>query len=183
MKKIYLPLSCLLGIIFLAWYVLHTSASGGYSTRPSAPAQITVERTLSIIKPDSVESRYLGAIIDRFEKAGLRVVGAKMVHLSRTEAEEFYLAHKQRSFFTQLVDFMTSGPVLVMVLEGPNAVAKNRELMGATDPQKAKRGTIRADFAKNIEKNAVHGSDSLDNAAREVSYFFGPQEIFSSRAF
>jgi nucleoside-diphosphate kinase len=140
---------------------------------------MTSERTLSIIKPDAVENKYIGAIIDRFERAGLRVIGAKMLHLSRTEAEGFYAVHKHRPFFGELVDFMISGPVLIMALEGANAVAKNRELMGATDPQKAEPGTIRADFANSIEKNAVHGSDSLDTAKVEVAYFFKPNELFS----
>jgi len=138
-----------------------------------------VERTLSIIKPDAVSKNVIGEIINRFEKAGLRVVGAKMAHLSRSDAEGFYAVHKHRPFFGELVGFMISGPVLIMVLEGPNAVAKNRELMGATDPQKAEPGTIRADFANSIEKNAVHGSDSLDTAKVEVAYFFKPQELFS----
>ncbi len=140
---------------------------------------MTKERTLSIIKPDAVESNHIGAIIHRFEKAGLKVIAAKMLHLSRPMAEGFYAVHKHRPFFGVLVDFMISGPVLIMVLEGPNAVAKNRELMGATDPAKAAPGTIRADLAKDIEKNAVHGSDSLDNAKTEVAYFFKPGEIFS----
>lgn len=140
---------------------------------------MTTEHTLSIIKPDAVENNTIGGIIDRFERSGLKVVAAKMLHLSRPQAEGFYAVHKHRSFFNELVEFMISGPVLVMVLEGPNAVAKNRDLMGATDPQKAEAGTIRADFAKTIEKNAVHGSDSHDNAKVEVAYFFKPQEIFS----
>jgi len=135
------------------------------------------ERTLSIIKPDAVENNHIGAIIQRFEKAGLEVIGAKMLHLSRADAEGFYAVHRQRPFFGELVDFMISGPVLVMILEGENAVLKNRDLMGATDPQKAAPGTIRADFAKTIEKNAVHGSDSLETAKVEVAYFFKPNEI------
>jgi nucleoside-diphosphate kinase len=135
------------------------------------------ERTLSIIKPDAVENNHIGGIIQRFEKAGLEVVGAKMLHLTRDQAEGFYAVHRQRPFFGELVDFMISGPVLIMVLEGENAVAKNRDLMGATDPQKAAPGTIRADFAKTIDKNAVHGSDSLETAKVEVAYFFKPNEI------
>lgn len=140
---------------------------------------MTKERTLSIIKPDAVENNHIGSIIQRFEKAGLHVVAARMTHLSRPAAEGFYAVHKERSFFGELVDFMISGPVLIMVLEGSNAVMKNRDLMGATDPKKAAPGTIRADFANSIEKNAVHGSDSAENAAIEINYFFKPQEIHS----
>jgi nucleoside-diphosphate kinase len=135
------------------------------------------ERTLSILKPDAVANNNIGAIIQRFEKAGLEVLAAKMVHLSRKDAEGFYAVHKERPFFQELVDFMISGPVLIMILEGENAVLKNRDLMGATDPKKAAPGTIRADFAKTIEKNAVHGSDSLDTAKVEVAYFFKPTDI------
>src|SRR5688572_24290448 len=127
------------------------------------------ERTLSIIKPDAVKKNAIGRILARFEKAGLRIVAARMMHLSRAEAEGFYAVHKERPFFRDLVDFMISGPVLVQVLEGDNAVAKNRELMGATDPKKAEKGTIRADFADSIDANAVHGSDSVDNARTEVN--------------
>ncbi|MBS3904007.1 MAG: nucleoside-diphosphate kinase [Simkania sp.] len=140
---------------------------------------MTKERTLSIIKPDAVEGNHIGSIIARFEQSGLQIIAAKMVHLSRSDAEGFYAVHKERPFFGELVDFMISGPVVILVLEGPNAVVKNRELMGATDPKKAAPGTIRADFAKTIEKNAVHGSDSLDNAKIEVSYFFKSNELFS----
>lgn len=140
------------------------------------------ERTLSILKPDAVANNNIGAIIQRFEKAGLEVLAAKMVHLSRKDAEGFYAVHKERSFFQELVDFMISGPVLIMVLEGENAVLKNRDLMGATDPKKAAPGTIRADFAKTIEKNAVHGSDSLDTAKVEVAYFFKPTDIYERAA-
>lgn len=135
------------------------------------------ERTLSIIKPDAVENNHIGAIVQRFEQAGLEIIGAKMLHLSRDQAEGFYAVHKQRPFFGELVDFMVSGPVLIMVLSGENAVLKNRDLMGATDPKNAAPGTIRADFAKTIEKNAVHGSDSLETANVEVAYFFKPNEI------
>jgi nucleoside-diphosphate kinase len=135
------------------------------------------ERTLSIIKPDAVQNRLIGAIIQRFEKAGLKVVGAKMLHLTKKAAEGFYAVHKERPFFEGLVEFMISGPVLVMVLEGENAVAKNRELMGATDPSKALKGTIRGDFAESIDRNAVHGSDSVDNASIEVSYFFKSDDL------
>jgi nucleoside-diphosphate kinase len=139
---------------------------------------MAVERTLSIIKPDAVKKNAIGQIIARFEKAGLRVVAARMMHLSRAEAEGFYAVHKERPFFGELVKFMTSGPVLVQVLEGDNAVAKNRELMGATDPKKAAGGTIRADFADSIDANAVHGSDSAENARTEVEYFFKPNQVF-----
>ncbi len=135
-------------------------------------------RTLSIIKPDAVKKNAIGKILARFETAGLRVVAARMMHLSRAEAEGFYAVHRERPFFRDLVAFMTSGPVLVQVLEGDNAVAKNRELMGATDPKKAAKGTIRADFADSIDANAVHGSDSVENARSEVDYFFKPNQIF-----
>ena len=138
---------------------------------------MAVERTLSIIKPDAVAKNVIGKIYSRFESNGLKIVAAKMKHLSREEAEGFYAVHKERPFFAELVKFMTSGPVMVQVLEGENAVAKNRELMGATNPKEAAPGTIRADFASSIDANAVHGSDSLANAAIEVAYFFGKQEI------
>ena len=138
---------------------------------------MAVERTLSIIKPDAVAKNVIGKIYSRFESNGLKIVAAKMKHLSREEAEGFYAVHKERPFFAELVKFMTSGPVMVQVLEGENAVAKNRELMGATNPKEAAPGTIRADFASSIDAHAVHGSDSLANAAIEVAYFFGEQEI------
>ena len=138
---------------------------------------MAVERTLSIIKPDAVAKNVIGKIYSRFESNGLKIVAAKMKHLSREEAEGFYAVHKERPFFAEQVKFMTSGPVMVQVLEGENAVAKNRELMGATNPKEAAPGTIRADFASSIDANAVHGSDSLANAAIEVAYFFGEQEI------
>ena len=138
---------------------------------------MAVERTLSIIKPDAVAKNVIGKIYSRFESNGLKIVAAKMKHLSREEAEGFYAVHKERPFFAELVKFMTSGPVMVQVLEGENAVAKNRELMGATNPKEAAPGTIRADFASSIDANAVHGSDSLANAVIEVAYFFGEQEI------
>lgn len=138
---------------------------------------MAVERTLSIIKPDAVAKNIIGKIYSRFEGNGLRIVAAKMKHLTREEAEGFYAVHKERPFFADLVKFMTSGPVMIQVLEGENAVAKNRELMGATNPKEAAPGTIRADFASSIDANAVHGSDSLANAAIEVAYFFGEQEI------
>ncbi len=138
-----------------------------------------MERTLSIIKPDAVAKNCIGKILDRFESAGLKVVAARMMHLSRVEAEGFYAVHKERPFFKDLVEFMISGPVMVQVLEGPNAIAKNRELMGATDPKKATPGTIRADFADSIDANAVHGSDSAENAATEIAFFFPSNWIFS----
>jgi nucleoside-diphosphate kinase len=140
---------------------------------------MALERTLSIIKPDAVKKNVIGQILARFEKAGLRIVAARMKHLSRAEAEGFYAVHRERPFFRDLVDFMISGPVLIQVLEGDNAIAKNRELMGATDPKKAEKGTIRADFAQSIDANAVHGSDSLDNARTEVAYFFPACEVYS----
>ena len=140
---------------------------------------MALERTLSIIKPDAVKKNVIGQILGRFEKAGLRIVAARMMHLSRAEAEGFYAVHRSRPFFKDLVEFMISGPVLVQVLEGENAIAKNRELMGATDPKKADKGTIRADFADSIDANAVHGSDSADNARTEVAYFFPACEVFN----
>lgn len=135
------------------------------------------EKTLSIIKPDAVAANIIGKIYDRFEVAGLRVVAAKMKQLSRQEAEGFYAVHRERPFFKDLVDFMVSGPVMIQVLEGKNAVLKNRELMGATDPKSAAPGTIRADFAQSIDANAVHGSDTVENAAIEIAYFFASYEI------
>ena len=138
---------------------------------------MAVERTLSIVKPDAVGKNVIGEIYSRFEKAGLRVVAAKMLHLSDQVAGGFYAEHKERPFFADLVKFMTSGPIMVQVLEGEGAIAKNRELMGATNPQEAAAGTIRADFAETIDANAVHGSDSPESAAREVAYFFAANEI------
>ena len=140
---------------------------------------MAVERTLSIIKPDAVKKNAIGQIIARFESAGLRIVAARMMHLSRAEAEGFYAVHRERPFFKDLVGFMISGPVLVQVLEGKDAIAKNRELMGATDPKKAAKGTIRADFADSIDANAVHGSDAPDTARVEIAYFFPACEVFS----
>ncbi|HPK32413.1 nucleoside-diphosphate kinase [Ottowia sp.] len=133
---------------------------------------MATERTLSIIKPDAVAKNVIGQIYARFEAAGLKIVAARMMHLSRREAEQFYGVHKERPFFKDLVDFMISGPVMVQVLEGEGAIAKNRELMGATDPKKADKGTIRADFADSIDANAVHGSDAPETAAVEVAFFF-----------
>jgi len=138
---------------------------------------MAVERTLSIVKPDGVQKNVIGEVIRRFEQAGLRVVAARMMRLTRAEAEGFYAVHRERPFFGDLVAYMTSGPVVVQVLEGENAVAKNRDIMGATDPKKAAPGTIRADLATSIEQNVVHGSDSLENAAREIGYFFAETEL------
>jgi nucleoside-diphosphate kinase len=139
----------------------------------------TLEQTLSIIKPDAVGQNMIGNIIEYFEREGLNVVAAKMMHLTSDQAKNFYAVHKERPFFQELVDFMISGPVIVMVLEGENAVARNRQIMGATDPSKANPGTIRADFATSIERNAVHGSDSTATAKSEVAFFFKSNEIFS----
>ena len=139
---------------------------------------MAVERTLSIIKPDAVARNVIGEIYARFEKAGLKIVAARMARLSRGDAEGFYAVHKGRPFFNDLVDFMISGPVMIQVLEGENAIVKNRDLMGATDPKKAAAGTIRADFAQSIDANAVHGSDSAENARTEVAYFFPAAEVY-----
>jgi len=140
---------------------------------------MAIERTLSIIKPDAVAKNVIGQIYARFESAGLKVITARMMQLSREDAGRFYAVHKDRPFFKDLVDFMVSGPVMVQVLEGDNAVVKNRELMGATDPKKADKGTIRADFADSIDANAVHGSDSADNAKIEIAFFFPESQIYS----
>jgi nucleoside-diphosphate kinase len=136
-----------------------------------------IERTLSIIKPDGVGRNLIGEVLNRFEKAGLKVVAARMMHLSQKEAEGFYAVHRERPFFKDLVRFMTSGPALVLVLEGEGAIARNREVMGATDPKKAAKGTIRADLASSIDENVVHGSDAADTAAREIAYFFREIEV------
>ncbi|TQR60995.1 nucleoside-diphosphate kinase [Campylobacter troglodytis] len=136
-----------------------------------------MERTLSIIKPDAVKKQVIGKIIDRFESNKLRIVAMKKIKLSKDQAQNFYAIHKDRAFFKDLVEFMTSGPVVVLVLEGENAVLKNRELMGATNPKEAKSGTIRADFAESIDANAVHGSDSLENARNEIKFFFKEDEL------
>lgn len=140
------------------------------------------EKTLSIIKPDATQKNLIGKILSRFEKAELKIVAAKMVHLSEREAQDFYAVHKKRPFFKDLVDFIASGPILVTVLEGKNAIMKNRDLMGATNPQEAAPGTIRADMAKTIEANAVHGSDSPETSKVEIDFFFKKGEIFSSRS-
>lgn len=140
---------------------------------------MAIERTLSIIKPDAVAKNVIGQIYARFETAGLKVVAAKMAHLSCQEAEQFYGVHKERPFFKDLVDFMISGPVMIQALQGENAIAKNRDLMGATDPKKADKGTIRADFADSIDANAVHGSDAPETAAVEIAFFFPGMQVFS----
>jgi nucleoside-diphosphate kinase len=140
---------------------------------------MTIERTLSIIKPDAVAKNVIGQILARFEAAGLKIAAARMMHLSRAEAEAFYGVHRERPFFRDLVEFMISGPIMVQVLEGENAIARNRELMGATDPKKAAPGTIRADFADSIDANAVHGSDGPDTARAEVAFFFPAMNVHS----
>ena len=140
---------------------------------------MSFERTLSIIKPDAVAKNVIGQIFSRFEIRGLKIVAARMLHLSRAEAEGFYAVHRQRPFFNDLVNFMISGPVMVQVLEGEGAIQKNRDLMGATDPKKAAKGTIRADFAESIDANAVHGSDAAETAAVEIAYFFPALNIYS----
>jgi nucleoside-diphosphate kinase len=138
---------------------------------------MALERTLSIVKPDGVSRNLIGEVYRRFEQSGLRIVGARMLRLSQTEAEGFYAVHRERPFFRDLVRYMTSGPIMVQVLEGENAIAKNRDIMGATDPKKAAPGTIRADLAQSIEANTVHGSDSGETAAREIMYFFRETEL------
>lgn len=139
---------------------------------------MAIEQTLSIVKPDAVAANHIGEIIARFEKAGLKIVASRMLHMTTDQAKAFYAVHAHRPFFQELVDFMITGPVLVMVLYGDDAIAKNRAIMGATNPKEAAPGTIRADFAKSIEKNAVHGSDGVETAKQEVAFFFKPQEIF-----
>ena len=138
---------------------------------------MAIERTFSIVKPDGVRKNLIGSVLQRFEQAGLRVIAAKMINMSQAQAEGFYGVHRERPFFKDLVKYMTSGPVLVQVLEGEGAIAKNRELMGATDPKKAAAGTIRADFASSIEENVVHGSDSPENAAIEIAFFFATSDL------
>ena len=140
---------------------------------------MALERTLSIIKPDAVAKNVIGAIANRFESADLRIVGQKMMHLSKEQAEGFYAEHSERPFFAALVEFMTSGPIVVMALEGEDAVRKNREIMGATNPAEAAAGTLRADYAETIDENAVHGSDAPESAAREIAYFFSDEEVCS----
>jgi len=143
---------------------------------------MAVERTLSIVKPDAVAKDIIGDIFSRFERGGLSIVAAKMLHMDRGQAEAFYDVHKERPFFRDLVEFMTSGPIMVQVLEGEDAIARNREIMGATNPQEAAAGTIRADFAETIDANAVHGSDSPETARREIDFFFSEGEIFPRTA-
>lgn len=138
---------------------------------------MAVERTFSIVKPDAVAKNVIGEVYSRFERANLRIVASKMIHLSREKAEGFYAEHKERPFFGALVDFMTSGPVMVQVLEGENAIKANREIMGATNPAEALRGTIRADYAVSVDENAAHGSDSPESAEREINYFFSAEEV------
>jgi len=140
---------------------------------------MSVERTLSIIKPDAVAKNVIGQIYSRFENKGLKIVAARMLHLSRSEAEGFYAVHRQRPFFNDLVNFMVSGPVMVQVLEGESAIQKNRDLMGATDPKRALKGTIRADFADSIDANAVHGSDAAETAAVEIGFFFAGHNVYA----
>ena len=140
---------------------------------------MTIERTLSIIKPDAVAKNVIGQIYSRFEGAGLKIVASKMAHLSRREAEQFYAVHKERPFFKDLVDFMISGPVMIQVLQGEGDILKNRELMGETDPKKADKGTIRADFADSIDANAVHGSDAPETAAVEIAFFFPGMQVYA----
>lgn len=139
---------------------------------------MAIEQTLSIIKPDAVKKNVIGEINARFERAGLRIVGSRMLWMTKEQAEQFYAVHNQRPFFNDLVKFMTTGPVVVQVLEGENAILKNRDLMGATDPKKADKGTIRADFADSIDENCVHGSDAPETAKQEISFFFKPTEIY-----
>ncbi len=138
---------------------------------------MTIERTLSIVKPDGVAKNLIGEVYARFEKAGLKVVAARMLHLSRAQAEGFYAVHRERPFFKPLVDFMISGPVMVTVLEGEGAIKKNRDIMGATDPKKADKGTIRGDFAQTVDENMVHGSDALETARQEIGYFFSDLDV------
>ena len=140
---------------------------------------MAIERTLSIIKPDAVAKNIIGEIYSRFESNGLKIVAARMMHLSQSEAEQFYAVHRERPFFRDLVKFMTSGPVMIQVLEGDDAIKKNRDLMGATDPKKAEKGTIRGDFADNIDANAVHGSDAAETAQVEIAYFFPALDVYS----
>lgn len=160
---------------------ISTGISGYEEKQPKKGNVMALEQTLSIVKPDAVRKNVIGEIIARLEKAGLKIVAAKMVHLSQSEAEEFYAVHSARPFYSALVNFISSGPVLVMVLEGENAIAKNREVMGATDPKNAAVGTIRADFADSIDQNAVHGSDGPETAKVEIQFFFDPEEIHSNR--
>jgi nucleoside-diphosphate kinase len=156
-----------------------SSQSSSLHPMISQPAKKEVEHTLSIIKPDGVASNHIGDIISRFEKAGLKIIAIKMVVLSKDQARHFYQVHSKRPFYPELVNFMSSGPVVVMVLEGENAIAKNRQLMGATNPQEADQGTIRSDYAESVSHNAVHGSDSPETAKEEIFFFFNPNEVFN----
>ncbi len=142
---------------------------------------IALEKTLSIIKPDAVTRNIIGKIYSRFEGAGLQIIAAKMVHLSQEQAKAFYAIHSERPFYKELVDYMTSGPIMVQVLEGESAISKHRQIMGATDPKKAEPGTIRGDFAENVTKNTVHGSDAIETAISEISFFFSKSELFSHK--
>lgn len=152
----------------------------GHAATPTPEkAPEVMQQTLSIIKPDAVAANHIGAIIERLEKNGLRVIAAKMTKLTTKQAEDFYAVHKERPFYKDLVTFMTSGPIFVQVLQGPDAVALNRNVMGATDPKKAEAGTLRADFGTDVQNNAVHGSDSADNAKKEIAFFFKPNEIYT----
>jgi nucleoside-diphosphate kinase len=157
----------------------HATIAGFAKYLISGEKNMAIERTLSIIKPDAVAKNVIGQIYARFEAAGLKVIAAKMAHLSRGEAEAFYAVHKARPFFKDLVDFMISGPVMIQALEGEGAILKNRDLMGATDPKKAEKGTIRADFADSIDANAVHGSDAAETAAVEIAFFFAGLNVYS----
>lgn len=168
MKKIF---ASILGA--LAFMMSPLSAQGCCCDEPP------VQKTLSIVKPDAVKANHIGEISARFEKEGLKVIAAKMVHLNKEQAEAFYAVHKERPFYSSLVNFMCSGPIFVQVLEGKDAIAKNREIMGATNPALAKEGTLRSLFASSVEQNAVHGSDSKDSAKQEISFFFKDEEIFS----
>lgn len=165
--------------LLLSFAITLFACSGLFSEEPSSKAVGSNEQTLSIIKPDAVAANHIGEIIARFEKSGLHVAALKMALLTKEQAQAFYAVHKERPFFAELTDFMSTSPVVIMVLEGPNAVAKNREIMGATDFKKASPGTIRADFAQSVTKNAVHGSDSLENAKTEIAFFFAPNEVFT----
>jgi nucleoside-diphosphate kinase len=169
----------LLSCILLGMTQMAFSSEAVESTPVANTANaVRVEQTLSIVKPDAVSAHHIGEIISRFEKSGLHVAGIKMLHLTKQQAQDFYAVHKERPFYAGLVDFMTSGPVVIVVLEGPNAVAKNRLIMGATDPKNADAGTLRADFAESVQRNAVHGSDSVENAKNEIEFFFTTKEIF-----
>ncbi len=162
--------------LFLA---LLTVCFGTLAAAPEPQKTVAIQQTLSIIKPDAVAANHIGAIIEQFENAGLRVVAIRMQKITQKQAENFYGVHKDRPFFKDLVEFMTSGPVVVQVLEGPDAVALNRKVMGATNPQNAEAGTIRAKFGSNVQENAVHGSDSPENAKNEIAFFFKTNEIFA----